>query len=201
MTWPENRFAYAEISAAALGWDCVIETHLWKIHNVNDPIELYTLFVNKNCQQKQISCSMNQSALSKCDTVKKEFSKHRHDIVSSLPFSKIRKIGPVRKYRIKKIFERVFFLILPQNMHNTFNSFIFQVSQRNWYYLLSLHSTHFHLVQNGSKDERVKKMFIVQFFFSPILWEQSLLFVKTTLKIQWEEIWVAKNYQGFICKL
>ena len=141
MTWPENRFAYAEISAAALGWDCVIETHLWKIHNVNDPIELYTLFVNKNCQQKQISCSMNQSALSKCDTVKKEFSKHRHDIVSSLPFSKIRKIGPVRKYRIKKIFERVFFLILPQNMHNTFNSFIFQVSQRNWYYLLSLHST------------------------------------------------------------
>ena len=43
---------------------------------MNDPIELYTLFVNKNCQQKQISCSMNQSALSKCDTVKKEFSKH-----------------------------------------------------------------------------------------------------------------------------
>ena len=168
MTWPENRFAYAEISAAALGWDCVIETHLWKIHNVNDPIELYTLFVNKNCQQKQISCSMNQSALSKCDTVKKEFSKHRHDIVSSLPFSKTRKIGPGENTGLKKL--RKSFFILPHNMHNTFNSFIFQVSQSNWYYLLS----HFHLVQNGSKDERVKKMFIVQ-FFPPILWEQSLL--------------------------
>ena len=192
MTWPENRFAYAEISAAALGWDCVIETHLWKIHNVNDPIELYTLFVNKNCQQKQISCSMNQSALSKCDTVKKEFSKHRHDIVSSLPFSKTRKIGPGENTGLKKLWKS--FFILPHNMHNAFNSFIFQVSQRNWYYLLS----HFHLVQNGSKDERVKKMLIVQ-FFPPILWEQSLL-VKTTLKIQWEEIWVAKNCQGFICK-
>ena len=109
VTWPENRFAYAEISAAALGWDCVIETHLWKIHNVNDPIELYTLFVNKNCQQKQISCSMNQSALSKCDTVKKEFSKHRHDIVSSLPFSKTRKIGPGENTGLKKLWKSLFY--------------------------------------------------------------------------------------------
>ena len=97
---------------------------------MNDPIELYTLFVNKNCQQKQISCSMNQSALSKCDTVKKEFSKHRHDIVSSLPFSKIRKIGPGENTGLKKIMKESFF-ILPHNMHNNFNSFIFQVSQRN----------------------------------------------------------------------